>query len=576
MKEYRFSDMEQAFAPQTCITRTGEKDKWRAVPYEDTEGAGVMLAAQGDAFPSDVWFDPQLTGWYKIYVKTPAFYNARLCIKLSGDRAYRRIFRTYGSPVRHEESFWKCADMTGQRIGITRRLSGDDTHSYLAGLRFVAMSDDEIREWNRENMVHKRLYMTDDIHNLLYRGMVNEDEDWSGVLTPYDHTDAEWVSLEQIKLFTQGDSPENFAFVRKGDERVQRDLKRFDLDDALCRLVKEGQQKGLKMSLSLRMAAWGMVYPWDHCYFDVPFALEHPQWRCVDRDGVAVSALSYAYPQVRQFMIDEFVNMAKSGCDAVVPIFHRGLPFCLFEEPIVTEFMRRYGEDPRPLPLNEPRLNALHGEIMTGFMRELRAALDAATGKNKTAIHARVHHTLADCKYVGLDVEQWCKEGLIDTVIVFPLSVREKYGEGVWSDEGHLDIGKYADYLNTSDDFPLEYRSEYEFTVMDDTTPQTKTEWVAQWMALGRQYGVTIYFDIMPRLMSEEDFARRAKELYDAGAERLSLWDSYYRSEFLGQWRMAARLGHKEDLSVPDGYRRLRILRIGDMEVRRFNPSWGG
>lgn len=575
MREFCYCDMERVFAPDVCIDRTGARDCWRAVPYEDTEGEGVMLAAVGNAFPPDLSFDPQLTGWYKIYVKTPAFFNARLCIKLSRDRAYRRIFRTKGSDVHMEESFWKCADMTGQSIEITRRLSGDDTHSYLAGLRFVAMSEEEIRAYRAEDARHKRLYMTDDIHNLLFRGMIDEQDDWYGVLTPYEHTDTEWISIEQIKLFTQGDCPDRFAFLRKGDELVQRSLSKWNMDRILGDLVQEGQRQGFRISLSLRMAAWGMTYPWDHCYFDVPFYQKNPQWRCVDRDGAEVSAMSYAYREVQDFMIDEFVNMAKSGCDAVVPIFHRGLPWFLFEQPIREEFARRYAEDCRLLPQGEPRLNGLYCEIMTGFMRRLRAALDAATGKNRTAIHVRVHHTLPDCRYVGLDVEQWCREGLVDTVIPYPVSMREKYGEKSFDGE-RLDVEAHAAYLNGSSEFPTDYRGDYEFTVMEDAAPQTQSERVKEWMALTERYGVKVYFDMMPRLMGAEEYVKRARELYEAGVENLALWDSYYRSEHLGQWGTAAQLGHKECLAESKEYRRIRILRIADMAVRRFKPSWGG
>ena len=88
------------------------------------------------------------------------------------------------------------------------------------------------------------------------------------------------------------------------------------------------------MSVSIRMGAWGLTYPFDQYYFDCDFMQENPEWRTYDRNGDEIAAMSYAYPEVRKFMVDELVNMARSGCDAVTLIWHRGIPYVLFEKPV--------------------------------------------------------------------------------------------------------------------------------------------------------------------------------------------------------------------------------------------------
>ena len=98
---------------------------------------------------------------------------------------------------------------------------------------------------------------------------------------------------------------------------------------------------------------------------------------------------------------------------------------------------------------------------------------------------------------------------------------------------------------------------------------------------LEKKYGVRIYFEILPRQMSNEQFKARALDLYDCGAERIALWDTYGRAMIKTTWSTVRRLGHKNDLAnmdVGEGelYRTLFMLKVGDRDLNRFNPDWGG
>ena len=342
------------------------------------------------------------------------------------------------------------------------------------------------------------------------------------------------------------------------------------------------------MSVSLRMGAWGLTYPYDQYYFDCDFMQEHPQWRTYDRNGDEIAAMSYAYPEVQQFMVDELLNMARSGCDAVTLIAHRGIPYVLYEKPVADRFFELYGEYPYELPLDEPRLNRLHCDIMTEFFRRARTALDKEFGVGKIQMHLRALYSPYDTKYIGIDTEELARQGLIDAIISYPVRFHEILPDEVWQDEAHtrINLEKYTKFVRTKAGATIhpgdcELLPPIKNSRGELCGPDGQAEYVAEWIAFEKNYGVKIYIEIMPRYLSNEEFKRRALDLYSCGAERIALWDAYGRLPMKAMWSTAGRLGHKDelaDMDIGEGeyYRRFRIYRIAGADISRYEPFWGG
>ena len=83
----------------------------------------------------------------------------------------------------------------------------------------------------------------------------------------------------------------------------------------------------------------------------------------------------------------------------------------------------------------------------------------------------------------------------------------------------------------------------------------------------------------MGRHYTNEVFRKRALELYENGAERIGLWDSYARSVRNAMWQTAGRLGHKDELEAMDTnehYRIIQMRRLAGYDISRYEPSWGG
>ena len=81
--------------------------------------------------------------------------------------------------------------------------------------------------------------------------------------------------------------------------------------------------------------------------------------------------------------------------------------------------------------------------------------------------------------------------------------------------------------------------------------------------------------------MSQQEYRDFARQLYDMGAERLALWDTYSRVSKPAMWSMVRRLGHKGRLpEVAElenrEYRYIRMLSVAGRDESRYKSHWGG
>lgn len=587
-QELCFTRLDEVFEPKSAINQAGDKGHWRVVPYRTTEFAGNALVAMEGARPQDITFAPGCTGWYRIFLQLSCIGSSCVFIKQKADPCF-----DYVTPGREnwdiQEMFWRCADMTGEELTITMRKAAEGQYTMLTGIRLVPMTDEEIREYQHRHDGTRCLYTANDMHNLFYCTTIEEIDDTLAAVCPYENSDAEWVAFEEIRHFASGlcpTDPDDFAFYRNGDRNLQKQLPRFDYDEVLRRVCAIARSLGIRPVISMRMGASGLCFPYNKCYFDDDFALSHPELHCVDRDGRVIPHLSYAFPEVRARWINDLVHDAQLGCDALCLIFHRAPPFTLYEKPFADLFRARYGEDPYVYPLDDPRINTIHCEIMTTFFRELRQALDNS-GNRHVEIHIRGQYSIHDCKAVGLDCEQLLREGLVNAITSFPQRVFEVFEDSVWADETHtrLDIDRFRDssfrggskveYWSDGD-FPTQYKNSRGQLV----GPESGDARIREWVALERKYGVPVYIEIFPRCMEVGLFREKIRTLYDAGITHISLWDTYSRIWNRPMWNAIRDAGNPETVRTVDldteRNRTLRIVDWGGMDIGRYNPIFVG
>ena len=587
-KEVFITNLSEAFTPQDLITSDGHKDTWQIVEYKTTKFDGEILMTQGINRAGDLTLDPKLEGWYKISILMPCSGSYRLYLKLATDNGYGFVYNTYSGLHNIEEWHWRCADMTNNSLSISRSMALIGTHSAIAGVRFTPMTDEEVEEYkfHTTRKETKRFYVAEDMNHMLTQCDMSDPQTWYTMLELYRDSDAEWISIEEIRNHYskyQLDF-ENFSFSSDSERHLISQTIGVDFDSNMRMLTKAAHEMGLKISNSIRMGMWGCGFPWSIAGSGNYFADAHPEWSCYDRNGERETALSYAYPEVRKFMIDQLVNAARCGADAVTLLACRGIPFVLFEKPVCDLFYERYGEDAREYPLDDPKLNAIHCEFMTTFFRELREALDNEFGKNKVEIHLRGYYAILDCKYLGFDVETLAKEGLINVYInhykrFFEVISNDFRKE---DDPSKIDVEKfdafiYGDDMTTDLRFDRRIFDSYKNSrgeVIPESTVQSTAK---EWVEFGKKYGVKIYIEVnCPE--NHEGLTKFAQEMYDLGVDGISRFNTVMVALNPITWSTARFIGHRDEFDTVKPTERTiyRVIKHGPCYSNRYLAIWGG
>jgi len=584
-----FSDLAKQCEPAAAITKEYVLDKWTSVPYETAAVSGTAVSAFETMSPESIVLDPQLTGWYKIYVSLLDKPGNRAFLRLTDDEAQSSLCvgnetfcSTWWKWERFQENFWKCADMTGQTIEISKRTGPGTGFLCLGWFRFVPMSQAEVEELKaeRERTDTKNLFATCDMYSVVEFQSPRKTEEWYTIIENMKHSDVEILSLDEDIVpddFEDKEHGPQFAFVSNTRKALHLGMlqKKRSLYEGL---IDYGHKKDLKIYLSKRMGAkLGASYPYDGEYVDLEFGRGHMDLRCKNRDGMWVDSLSFAYPEVQDYMISSFACIAQLDCDGITLIYTRGIPYILFEEPFLEAFSQKHpGVNPCELPLSDVRVYGTHCDIMNDFMRRVKQSLDAECkrlGRKPIAVHVCVGSSLKDNKFYGIDVETWSKEGLIDSFSAYPLSLTEHLDGLMQADNPELiDLAKYTKAVRESFHKVIHRDVEHMWHIELDAA--------REYVALAKKYNIKVYFDLLDRLKPSEEYVEDARKFIDCGAENFMLWDCDIRAEVKAEWETASRLGHIEELKDGTFAHRpatlYRILSINGKNISLYNPSWFG
>lgn len=210
--------------------------------------------------------------------------------------------------------------------------------------------------------------------------------------------------------------------------------------------VAAAHQRGMELWGVGTLGDWGCTadtpgfgdYPW---FWESRLRLDHPEWVPVDKYGYRQQGgnLELAYPEARAALVELHARLTReAGYDGVLFItyvenFSMRFPDeFAYNEPIVREFQRTFGRDPRidPFTKNVCRTDyhKFRGNHLTQYLRELKAALPPGTGLglfiNPREPHypqvwstlEQDYHTLGQ---IYLDLETWVAEGTVDQLVVY-------------------------------------------------------------------------------------------------------------------------------------------------------------
>ncbi len=540
--------------PKDAVSWVEKNNTWLLKRYRSGALEGTMLTAEPGAAVPEVTYPLKLKGWYSIHV---GIYqpDQRVCsleVRLTKDKVPRVVS---GCAFLHEpygwimEGLWKNADLTGQSLHFFRAARN---RAYLAYIRLVPLTDGEIaeakREWEQQET--KICGGVFDVHEVLCESPPYTPNTIRKNLEPFIGTD--------FKRICWGTTCTTYAYLYHtkvgevfghGKTDFIHEGNRF-CAEFLATSLKEGwdplqvavdycHENGLEIYADYRM---------DHTYalgtykddFAGRFQRENQHLRCVNKDGSFHVHLSHAYPEVNAEKIAALKEQAEYGVDGIYLDFTRFPPWVLYEPPVVEDFMKQYGEDPRKLPDNDLRWLKHKAGYMTKFMRDLRAGLNNVGKKmgRKVTLIAQVDcqpaftvnpSGRADINLINaLDLKTWVEEELIDVLA----PSRERI------------------YSNINLDYYVQ---------------MTKGKKCKLWAVLGQtdltlfpeDYDWQDYFGGWPRKMiphlDPKRLLRHANDLYNQGAEGILIWEMGGIPFLLPRWNTLSRMGHRKELAQEFG-----------------------
>jgi hypothetical protein len=597
-KTVLFSDLGNELAPREAMTERLTPSAWRRVPYETRDFKGSLVVAGPRQKVPPLTLSPRLRGWYRIFlgvVGLGSMMDSASCdnyvwVRLSGDPAYTRVRAADELSYQTvDEFFFRCEDMTDKTLTFLHPEAREAETSCLALVRFEPMTEEEVEKElaERERRDTKRIYACEDMHGCFIQDSPREVEPFFTRMAPYRHSDVGVLALEYPSChpFFSGEGvPEEGSpfWGRRYEEYAAlsiRELRKKGIDPYKA-MIAHGRKLGIEMHLSQRINPHH-EFPLDDSFHN-PIYERRELWM-QDRDGTPISRLSMAYPEVQKHVADAFSRMAEYDVDGVDLLFNRGYPLMEYEEPFLRRVWETYGVDARVLSGYDERLVATRCAIINEFLRDLRARLDrerAARGQRPVKITAQVHRNLRGCRFVGLDLPTWAKEGLVDTVVTYPLEHYEDLPEEVWEDGAHtrVNLAAYTAMMDRGFEGyydagcgPLGVKC---YDIPFDDEAQTR-----ELVEVFRDSPVKLYVHIMPRHLQPAEAVARAEKLYALGVDGIGLWDTECRAGRFRWWTASSRLGHRGELGrIPteEGvlYRTHRLLTVGKDRIDRFPPHW--
>ncbi|MCX5659237.1 MAG: hypothetical protein NTW19_05880 [Planctomycetota bacterium] len=550
------SDMSQAL-PAEALSPRAKHGRWKLIPYETTDGlAGQMIWASPltDAPPVKVPLDA--TGWHAVFVglfstsEAPSFAWIRLESEPAAVARSNDSTLGYGNIA---ELFYKVARLDGESLVIRQQYPAGARGCGVAYVKIIPLSPAEVEAFkaDRRDASTRRVVATNDGFSTTFYHRPMTPEALLAQVAALRGTDfgtlvlhsfgADRVAYPSKHGYNAGLEMDDFP--REGDRNYVDSVRAFAAQgiNPTATLIQGAHDAGLKVHIGIRPAGWSFFEPYAE-FWESPFYIAHPEWRCVDRDGTPVTRMSWAVPEVRKHLVDLVAEMVGLGADGAHLVFNRGFPLVLFEEPFVKMFRERFGEDPRGIDEADERITRLRSEIVTSFMRELRDAVDAEQrrrGDGKSLeISAMVLGTEADNLRYGLDLRRLVEASLLDEIHIYP------YDFGAV--EGGFDLAFFRE------------------------------------ICAARR--VPFYPTLNTGYHTGRPLFEQALEFYAQGAAGVTVFDAEHLANEPNheKWFTLSRMGHVEELKARLDVAGSEVTyktfhRLGD-QIRdsRYGPFWGG
>jgi hypothetical protein len=453
--------------PRHILSQGPQEGHWQLIPYETVDDpnvrTGTMIGAASYMEVPEITLPLGAAGWHAIHV---GYWNPHhdydggttLKVRLSDDPCFVRLkegepgFAPFDSPEGNwqqdrfkcysvlKEVFFKTADLTGRDLVFGKVNGPFGQKVYLAYVKLVPLSAEEVAALQTQRSALQPKGRAGSIDGLSYfwADEYRTKEHLLELVEPFRYSDFDtvlWaVNYGEVtnypskvgRLWGAGQDPpirQSTNPYIKGEKIAAASLKSFLERNLIPQEVvaPHVHEMGLKFDLMFRLgiASFETLPPRRPAH-PIGFLASHPEFRVAMADGTRVEKASYAYPQVREFMLALIREAAtRFDADGVNLCFVRGPEFTEYEKPVLDEFRQRYGEDGTPVGLDDPRMRTVRSGFLTDFVGDARRVLDQV-GRDKgreIELSAWVYGSVDENLNYGFDVVTWINEGYLNSLI---------------------------------------------------------------------------------------------------------------------------------------------------------------
>jgi glycosyl hydrolase family 10 len=294
----------------------------------------------------------------------------------------------------------------------------------LSHVRLQGLTIEQQQLVNSKAVIVPRVILHRDGFSGFYKGKMKNRAELVKVATRYQNEPLytfDWclgistafnIKTRRGVLFGEGKT----KFRRKGDKKASQtvnDLYKNGINP-LRVIAQTLQRKKVHVNATLRMNA---VYPTRAgTTSNGPFVMDNPQYRIINSRGKRLWKLSYAYPEVKDFMLSVLEDAVACGVDGIHLQFMRHPPFFGVDKPLIAEYKKRYGSFDIKKDYMSKKWQKLQCEVMTSFIKRIRKMLDVQGLKNNKKLTLSVSFDFKNYYSQGLDVAAWVKSGWISVI----------------------------------------------------------------------------------------------------------------------------------------------------------------
>ena len=423
--------------PADALSPVPAHKRWYVVKYDAGKIKGNMLAGLAYAKAPEVRLPLNLTGWHAVSVGFwPGIYeDSTVRYRLSNEPAFTVVHQKQDFQWARTdliETFPKYADLTGVESMVFAKHGM--SKACIAYVRLEPLSDEKVREIqeDRRRTDTRSAIQLMDAYGMFARPWPLRTADALRELVEgYRHSDFQkvmWCAASGDMTFYRNTKIGRFHATndvpspRVYDKEIRdahNSLDEAGIANAFDVVLKHSHDVGLEFHLYYRlaMADHGAPIAW---FSTESFWLkQHPQYRMLAKDGTPMGLGSYAFPAVRDFMVSLIAEGMQYDIDGVNLCLIRGPEYFGYEQPVIDDFKKLYGLDPRELPDHDERLEKLRTGYMTEFIRAVRAAADKRGAERGRRIQVSTYVESSDerMQYFGYDCYGWIEEKLVDFVM---------------------------------------------------------------------------------------------------------------------------------------------------------------